>query len=359
LNRKDRPKISPPLPRKILLIRLRRIGDIVMTTRATAALKQALPGSSLTYVVEEPFRRLVEGNPHLDEVLVVPPHQGIVSFLLFIRRLRRERYDLAIDFHGGPRASRIAWLSRARVKVGYELKHKGFLYNVRVPRSHQGNPVHSVENHLNLVRAAGISVEDPLPPLSLPPARKEEADRIEGFWTDHGLPGAKVVVLHIGAGNQFRDWGASNLAALADRLAVLQDVRMILVGATQDMSRAENIRKTRPKKILSLAGKINLIELREVIARAALFVGPDSGPMHIAATTRAPIVALFGPTLPANFAPWKAEATLIEKPMDCRPCKQRQCLTEDFRCLRSITVAEVFTACTQYLQPTGKPAGLS
>ncbi len=320
-----------------------------MTTPAIAALKRALPRSSLTYVVEEPFLRLVEGNPDLDEVLVVPPHQGFISFLRFIRRLRRERYDLAIDFHGGPRASRITWLSRAKLKAGYELKHKGFLYDVRVPRSLHGTPVHSVENHLNLIRAAGLTVEEPLPPLSFPPARKKEAERIQGIWTDHGLSGTKVVVLHVGAGNEFRDWGAENLAALADRLAGLQDVRVILIGDVQDMSRAEDIRKTRPEKMLPLAGKINLIELREVIARAALFVGPDSGPMHIAATTRTPIVALFGPTLPANFAPWKAEATLIEKPMDCRPCKQRQCLTEDFRCLRGITVDEVFTACTQYL----------
>ncbi|MFZ2054188.1 MAG: glycosyltransferase family 9 protein [Candidatus Aminicenantales bacterium] len=350
MNRKDRPKTSLPLPQKILLIRLRRIGDIVMTTPAIAALRRSLPQSSLTYVIEEPFRRLVEGNPDLDEILVLPPHQGIFSFLRFIRRLRRERYDLAIDFHGGPRASRIAWLSRAKLKAGYELKHKGFLYDVRVPRSRQGAPVHSVENHLNLVRAAGVNVEEPLSPLALPPARKEETERIEGLWTDRGFPGAKVVVLHVGAGTEFRDWGLENLAALAGRLAGLQGVRVVLVGAAQDASRAEDIRKTRPAEILSLAGRMNLIELREVISRAALFVGPDSGPMHIAATTRTPIVALFGPTLPAHFAPWKAGATLIEKPLDCRPCKQRRCLTGDFRCLRNITVDEVFAACTRLLR---------
>jgi lipopolysaccharide heptosyltransferase II len=330
-----------------------------MTTPAIAALKRALPRSSLTYVVEEPFRRLVEGNPDLGEVLVVPSHQGFISFLRFIRRLRRERYDLAIDFHGGPRASRITWLSRARLKAGYELKHKGFLYDIRVPRSLQGAPVHSVANHLNLVKAAGIRIEEPWPPLSLPPAGKEEKERIDNFWADHGLSKAEVVVLHIGAGNEFRDWGAENLAALADRLAGSPDVRVILVGDVQDVSRAEDIRKTRPEKILSLAGKINLIELREVIALATLFVGPDSGPMHVAATTKTPIVALFGPTLPANFAPWRAEATLIEKPLDCRPCKQRQCLTGDFRCLRGITVDEVFTACMRYLQPKERAAGLA
>jgi lipopolysaccharide heptosyltransferase II len=324
-----------------------------MTTPAIAALKRALPLSSLTYVVEEPFRRLVEGNPDLDAVLVVPPHQGFFSFLRFIRQLRRERFDLAIDFHGGPRASRIAWLSRARLKAGYELKHKGFVYDIRVPRSRQGSPIHSVENHLNLIRAAGVRVEEPLPSLVLPPAGREEAERVEGLWTDHGLSEDKVVILHVGAGNEFRDWGAAHLAALAGRLAERPHVRVVLVGAAPDLSRAEGIRKANPARILSLAGSLNLIELREVICRAALFIGPDSGPMHIAATTNTPIIALFGPTLPAHFAPWKATATLIEKPLDCRPCRQRRCLTGDFRCLRGISVDEVIAACGQYLKPAG------
>ena len=330
-----------------------------MTTPAVAAIRRALPKASLSYVVEEPFRRLVEGNSDLDEVLVVPPHQNIFSFLRFLRRIRRKRYDLAIDFHGGPRASRITWLSGAAKKAGYELKHKGFFYDVRVPRSRGGTPVHSVENHLNLVRAAGIRVDEPWPPLFLPPALKGETERVEEFWTNLGLHGSRVIILHIGAGNEFRDWGAQNLAALAVRLAGLPGVRVILVGAAQDVSRAEDIRKTHPADILSLAGDLSLIELREVIARSALFVGPDSGPMHIAATTRTPIVAVFGPTLPAHFAPWRANAALIEKTLDCRPCKQRRCLTEDFRCLCAITVDEVLAACHRLLQPVDKSAGLS
>ncbi len=330
-----------------------------MTTPAIAAIKRVLPRSSLTYVVEEPFRRLVEGNPDLDKILAIPPHQNIFSFLRFIRWLRRERFDLAIDFHGGPRAARIAWFSRAKVKVGYELKYKNFFYDVRVPRNRKGAPVHSAENHLNLIRAAGIAAEEPSPPLSLPPARKEETARIDRLWRDHSLREATVVVLHVGAGNEFRDWGTENLTALAQRLAGLHGVRILLVGAAPDVSRAEDIRNIRPAVISSLAGKLSLIELREVIARAALFVGPDSGPMHIAATTRTPIVALFGPTLPAHFAPWRANATLIEKPLDCRPCKQRRCLTDDFRCLRTITVDEVFAACARLLRPAEKPAGFS
>jgi heptosyltransferase-1 len=321
-----------------------------MTTPAVAALKRALPGASLTYIVEEPYRRLVEGNPDIDEVILIPPHQSVLSFLEFIRRARRRRYDIVIDFHGGPRASRIAWLSRAALKVGYELKGKSFFYDIRVPRHRQGAPIHSVDNHLNLVRAAGLEVNGPWSRLILPAARKEETERLDKLWAAQGLVGAKVVVLHIGAGNEFRDWGGENLGVLAERLAGLPGVRVVLVGSQEDRPRAEEIRKKSPGAVLSLAGELNLIELREVIGRAVLFVGPDSGPMHIAATTPTPIVALFGPTLPANFSPWQARATLIEKPLDCRPCKQRECVTDDFRCLQTITADEVLRACFVFLK---------
>jgi lipopolysaccharide heptosyltransferase II len=320
-----------------------------MTTPAIAALKRELPQASLTYVVEEPYRRLVEGNPDIDEVVLVPPHQGVRSFLSLVRKVRRQKYDVAIDFHGGPRASRLAWLSRAGLKVGYELKHKGFIYDIRVPRHKEGAPVHSVENHLNLVRAAGIDVREPWPRLTMPAAGREESDRIDRLWADRGFSDAKVVALHVGAGNAFRDWGQQNLAGLAGRLAGLLGVRVILVGSASDAPRAEAIRKISPKSVLSLAGELNLVELREVIGRAALFVGPDSGPMHIAAAASTPVVALFGPTLPANFSPWQARATLVEKRLDCRPCKQRKCLTGDFRCLQSIAVDEVFGACLPFL----------
>jgi heptosyltransferase-1 len=325
-----------------------------MTTPAVKALKRALPQSSLTYIVEEPYRRLVEGNPDIDRVIPVPAHQGLLSFLGFVRRLRRERYDLVIDFHGGPRASRMTWLARAGLKVGYELKHKGSIYDRRVPRHRSGAAVHSVENHLNLVRAAGIAVKEPSSRLILPAPRSEESTRIDRLAGELRHGGSKLIILHIGAGNAFRDWGGPNLGALAKRLAGLPEARVVLVGASRDAARAAEIRRMPGPAVDSLAGELNLIELREIITRAALFVGPDSGPMHIAATTSTPIVALFGPTLPANFSPWLARATLLEKPLDCRPCKQRKCISADFRCLRTITVDEVFAACLQYLkqQPT-------
>ncbi|MCX6577481.1 MAG: glycosyltransferase family 9 protein [Candidatus Aminicenantes bacterium] len=359
--------------KKILLIRLRRIGDIIMTTPAVALLKTRLPGASLTYLVEEPYRRLVEGNPYLDRVIVVKKNQKFRDFVKLILQVRAEGYDALLDFHGGPRASWITFFSKARLKIGYRIKHKGFLYDIRVPRGREegdeGGFVHSVENHANLVRALGIAFdESAIPPLVHPDPTKEEAQRIRKILEEKGALRSKNVVLHIGAGNEFRDWGIENITGLVRRLARLPGLKIVMVGSASEVDqRAETdileelaaAGASDSQNIISLVGLLNLIELKEVIARAALFVGPDSGPMHVAASTSTPIVAYFGPTLPAHFAPWKAKAIFIEKAMDCRPCKQRRCVTADFRCLRSITPDEVFAACRNFLIPSTSPEGSS
>lgn len=350
MSRKEKPKIDSSALSRILLIRLRRIGDVVMTTPAVAALKEALPRASLSYVIEEPYRRLVEGHPLLDKVIVVPSGQSLAAFLRSVRQIRKEQYDIVIDFHGGPRAFLLALFSGAKVKVGYDLKYKGFIYDIRVPRTRRDERFHSVESHAGLVKAMGIPLREPLPPLFLPQPRKEEKEKIVNFWAENGLESARVITLHISAGNEFRDWGAQNLIELANMLARPPGIRIILVGSAEDREREEEILAKIQAPVLSLVGRANLSELQEVIRRSALFVGPDSGPMHIAAATATPIVALFGPTLPANFAPWRAQAILIEKELECRPCKQRRCLTEDFRCLRNIQPAEVFEACLKVLQ---------
>jgi len=345
-------------PSKILIVRLRRAGDIIMTTPAVTLLRKHFPAAKLAYLVEEPFRRLVEGNPDLDRVIAVSPKPPFADFIRFIREVRNEAYDILIDLHGGPRASWITFWSGAKVKAGYEIKGKRFLYDVRVSRRGAGGPVHSVQNHANLVRALGAEFGDSeIPPLSLPAAKPEEIVRVEAILRgakDDNAAGKefKLVVLHIGAGNRFRDWGKENLSALVKLLAALPNVRIALVGADADRGVQDEILAGGAAAVLPLAGRLNFIEVRELIRRAALFVGPDSGPMHLAASTETPIVAYFGPTLPAHFAPWRPSWTktvILQKDLSCRPCPQRECVTDDFRCLLAIGPDEVFAACRPFL----------
>lgn len=340
--------LDPASPSKILLLRLRRIGDIILTTPAVAALKKAFPLASLTYVVEEPYLRLVEGHPALDKIIAVKPNLSARDSWRLIRQIRKERYDAVLDFHGGPRTSLWTLLSKAGIKVGYLVRGRGWPYDKAVPRGRPEGPVHSADNHLNLVRTLGAAVSKK-PELFLPPARPGEIARIDRIFKENKLKGVRAIVLHIGAGNAFRDWGLKNLSALARRLAALAGVRVVLAGGEADRGREKEMLEAGGVAAFSLVGRLNLAELREVIGRAALFVGPDSGPMHIAASTSTPIVALFGPTLPGHFAPRRRHVVLIEKNLDCRPCRQRECRYKDFRCLQTISVDEVFKACRPFL----------
>jgi ADP-heptose:LPS heptosyltransferase len=348
LSPKDPPRTDLSRLRRILLIRLRRIGDIVLTTPAVRALRLALPEAEIVYVVEEPYRKLLEGHPDLDGIIIVGRSQTRTGFGKLVRKIRRKRFDAVLDFHGGPRASLLTWLSGAKLKIGYDIKWRGFIYGIRIPRRRDDGPIHSVENHVNLVRALGIDVGE-IPGLALPPANgSPEAREKDGIGT---------ILLHIGAGNRFRAWGADNLARLAALLNGIPGFRVILIGGPEDVAGASAILAGAPGTE-SLAGRCDLAELRDLMSRAAVFVGPDSGPMHIATAVGLPIVAWFGPTLPANFGPWKARggARIIEKDLPCRPCRQHECLSGDYRCLRDVTPEEVRDAVVSTLRAGGSLA---
>jgi ADP-heptose:LPS heptosyltransferase len=336
-----------PLDR-ILLVRLRKIGDIVLTTPAVEVLKRALPRASLTYVVEAPFRRLVEGHPALDDIVVLPRDASTGDVLAAARDARRKKYDAVLDFHGGPKAWWLTALSGARLKVGYSVKYRSFAYDRRVPRRPEHGRIHSVVNHVNLVRALGLDVPEP-PPMSLPDPIPQERERVDALYAGAAPEGTRTVVVHIGAGNAFRDWGEENWTALVLRLARTDRVRVLLAGGTDDRRRAASILARTPSNVFPATDDYNPIELREIIRRASLFIGPDSGPMHIAATTPTPSVVLFGPTVPEITGPWKPTATpiIFQRDLDCRPCRQRTCVHGDFRCLRSIEVREVYDACVR------------
>ena len=342
------PKIDLSSIERILLVRLRRIGDVVMTTPAVRSLRERFPHAHITYLVEEPYRDLVEGNPDLDEVLVYPRRLGVWAFLKRMRSLRNQTFDLLIDFHGGPRAFWITLFSGARYKVGHRLKYKHRFYTLTIPRESGSGLTHSVENHFNLVKAAGVTT-DTIPDLILPPSRKGDKARIKGMLAERGLSEKEYFVLHIGAGNRFRDWGLDNLAQLLQGLNQMPDSAVVLIGGPEDRPRASTLEEIHPARIFSLAGQLNLREVRDLIEGAVLYLGPDSGPMHLAASTQTPIVAFFGPTLPAHFAPWKARALLLEKDYECRPCRQRKCQLQDIPCLLSITPAEVIQAAASLL----------
>lgn len=349
---------------KILLVRLRLIGDVVFTTPIVAALRHHYPAAHLAYVVEPPAEPIVRGNPHLDDVIVAPLVGGLrraaVDALLG-RELRRRRYDIAIDLHGGPRAAWLAWASRAPMRIGYRIAGRWWMYTHVVDRAPNLTPRHSVANQWDLLAPLGIAPGNPAAnPVEMPddPAAGAAVDaRLEALGIDRS---AQLVVVHTSPSNPFRAWPAAAFEALVVELARRDPRRRILlVWGASDAEAARRIADGARSRLGRLAtavpdpGNFDLRELRALVSRAAVYIGVDSGPAHVAATTRTPIVLLLGPTLPERSRPWRDPAVPVEivdaGPLPCRPCHQRICEPGDFRCLRSISVERVLEAAERLL----------
>jgi lipopolysaccharide heptosyltransferase II len=349
---------------RILLVRLRQIGDVVFTTPAVHALRRTFPHAHIAYLVEPAAAPVVRHNPHLDDVIVAPRGRGVRGFLsdlTLARRLRAARYDMAIDFHGGPRASLLTWLSGAPVRLGYEIAGRGWMYTDRVARPRELRVRHSVENQWDLLAALGIAPpdreQDPVEMVADAGARA----RVDARVADAGLsPADTLIVVHVSAGNPFRRWPAPHFVELIRALVTADPRRAVVItsGPSEADAAARVIGGAREalgpdgRRVLA-SGELSLDELRAILDRAALYIGGDSGPLHIAAATRVPIVGLYGPTLPARSAPWRSAACVTESVdagvLPCRPCDQRVCEPGDFRCLTSILPAQVAAAAERAL----------
>jgi len=351
---------------RILLVRLRQIGDVVFTTPAIHALRRRFPDAQLSYIVEPAAAPVVLHNPNLNDVIVAPRVRGLSGLLADIalgRRLKAARFDIAIDFHGGPRASLLTWLSGAPVRIGYEIAGRGWMYTRRIARPRELRRRHSVENQWDLLDSLDIARPTrAIDPVEMP-ADDTTIAALEPRLRQCGVrPNDQVVVVHVSAGNPFRRWPIQHFVALIAKLAGNDPTRRFVVtsgpsegdAASRVIADARSVLGEASAERVVSCGEFSLAELRALFDRAALYIGGDSGPLHIAATSPVPIVGLYGPTLPERSAPWRSDryatASVDAGELPCRPCDQRACAPGDFRCLTRIQPEQVLEACLHVLR---------
>ena len=348
---------------RILLVRLRLIGDVVFTTPLIRALRRKFPAAHLAYVVEAPAAPVLRGNPHLDDLIVVPRRRGfarVADDVRLGRRVRKTRFDVAIDLHGGPRAAWLTWASGARMRIGYTIKGRQWMYTHAVDRAPDLGPRHSVLNQWDLLAPLGISAPDRAHDAIEIPSDRAASAAVERRLRDIGITGEhELIVIHVSAGNPFRRWPLDAFVDLVVQLASGGERRRILLTSGPSERAASQLVAQRARSMLGATVQVpdtedfSLPELRALVERAAVYIGGDSGPLHVASATTTPIVGLFGPTLADRSMPWRDPHLFAEAvdagPLPCRPCSQRECVTGDFRCLTSITPQQVVAAAERAL----------
>lgn len=326
------PRLAPDA--RLLLIRLRSMGDCLLLTSPVRALKAAFPGFRLAVLVDARFAACFSRNPDVEEIIAV---QGKASAA---RRLLARRFDAIINLHGGPTSLLYALCPRGPHIGGSHHQYR-WLYRDTYPAPDAA--LHATESTLGTFRWLGLTATTP-PPLRFEP-HDEEAGRIRMRLGDTGTPYA---VVHPAAAFDTKRWPLERFASAVAWLDA-RGLRPVLTCGPGEERLLDLIRRMHPH-ITTLPG-LSIPELAELLRGARLYLGNDSGPMHLAAAVGTPSVAIWGSSSAVRWRPWGVEHRVVQNPFSCNPCPGYRCLVAPSPlCIESVTVDQVQDAAAQLLQ---------
>ena len=294
----------------ILLIQLKRIGDLILTIPAIAAVREKFPDARITLVISDRGKALAPAITGVNELLVMP--RGFAG-LRTIAALTGRKFEYSVDFTRNDRSAILVLFSRAKKRVvsfriKVRSKFRTRFYNEFV--QHRMRDMHTIDYHLALLEPLGISNASTKIQLALPDTAKENATRL--------LESANVrrsfIIFHPGSARAEKFWNAQRWAEVMNHVRERHDVDLVLTGGSPAMEQTHigDIKSKLRAGLVDLSGKTDLLTLAAVIARARLLVTVDSAPMHLAAATGTPQVILFGPTNPFHWRPRDSAAIILQ-----------------------------------------------
>ncbi|MBX2990692.1 MAG: glycosyltransferase family 9 protein [Bacteroidetes bacterium] len=333
---------------RILLSRMKFIGDIVLTTPVIRSLRNAFPGAYIAYMGEKKAVSLLEHNPHLNELIPFDfskptlIEQPRVAWLL-----RRRKFDLAIDLFNNPRSALLTRATGARVRVGAERKGRGSLYTIQV--RDDGNPKTAIEFHNQFIRAVGVQPASNRTEIFLTEDEKREA-KIYLQWLDYENnpldPAKPIVGIHPGATWPAKRWLPERFAELADQIAAKLGAQIIITAGPNDDEAVRQVVRHSFATIKVLRA-LPLRQLAAIISHCAVYVANDNGTMHIGAALGVPTVGIFGPGEENIWFPYSSEEghAALRRDVACHPCHLDFCNREGgdyMECMKLLDVQDVF-----------------
>jgi len=334
---------------KILVRAPNWVGDAVMAIPALEGIRRARPGAEICVWARPAVADLFAGQPFADRILRYEfrdIHRGWLGRERLAGELRREEFDVAVLLQNAFEAAWLTWRARIPERIGYARDGRGRLLTraIRVPRKGE-IPGHESHYYLELLRGAGWIEDRPLIPairLSVSEQARNAAESIlrragarESAW--------RCAIAPVASYGAAKCWPAERFTLLADRLISECDADVIFFGTPDEKEIAVGICSAMKSRAISLVGETSSGELAALFSSCSLFIGNDSGAMHVAAAAGLPVIGIFGPTDPQGTAPVTEQFTLIHEPVSCSPCFLRRCPV-DHRCMERIAVDSVFAA---------------
>jgi len=359
---------------KILVIKLRHIGDVLLTIPAFRALRENFPDAHISALVNSGTEDVLAGHPLIDDIIVFDrgiKKAGLLDKYLkefsFLKMIRSKGFDMSVDLTSGDRAAVISRVSGARYRLAYTPGNNGFfgkkyLYT-HLARKDGGQ--HMVLQNLDVVKQFGISTDNLGVDIFIPEdARKFVKNILANSNTSRG---SRIVHIHPTSRWLFKCWKDEYMAEVISWL-IDKGIKVIVTSSPdkKELYKAKRILSlvsyqlpAISSQLIDLCGKTTIKQLAAISEASDIFFGVDSAPMHIAAAVGKPVIALFGPTGDA-WKPWGKNHTIISKDMECKPCQKGVCDKFELRrCLELITPDEVITVLSANLKLKADRIGIS
>lgn len=330
--------------RKILFINLAFIGDVILSTPATRALKQKYPQAEIDMLVIPLTAPLAKGNPYVHDVVVYDKrgeHKKYAKLWLLIQRLRERNYDMAVTTNFSLRSAVMAWVSGAKYRLGFDAQHASLFLTHSMPAKRDFIR-HEVHNQLDVVKPLGITDASTVLEYAIHEKERQAVEK------EIAVNQSRPLVLVCPAGSYARkSWTISGYAALLQALAVNADC--CLIGGRAEQSFLEEINKQAGGVARVFGGTFSLDQLPALIDRADLLITVDTGPLHIAQAVGTPVVALFGPSDSRVWGPRGKQDVVLQCAVDCSPCWGKGDCSAN-RCIEDIQSQDVIDQSLRILE---------
>ncbi len=333
--------------KKILIVRLSSMGDIILSTPLLRAIKQAYPKAIIDFAIKKEFALLMKYNPQINELIMVDTEDMETSR----KKIRDAKYDWIIDIQKSSRASQLLSGAGAGLMTTYHKDrfNRFLLINFKWNRFTNIKPVY--KRYFEAVEKFNIEADAEGTEIFFSAEEEKSVDQmLQQYGLGSGIP---FVTLCPGAKHATKEWTKDGYTELAKRLIEKYHCPIVLLGGPGDEKRCEEIRSDIPINCINLAGKLNLLESAALLKKTKLAVTNDSGLMHLAQSQKTPVVAIYGPTVREfGFYPLEKQSTVIETTISCRPCSKmgsNVCPKGHHKCMKDISVEKVFEATHNYL----------
>jgi heptosyltransferase-2 len=344
---------------KILVRATNWVGDAVMSLPALRTIRERWPQAEIVILGRAWVADLYRHQECADRLLVFDhrsKHRGFWGRERLAGELRAEKFDAAVLLQNAFEAAWLAWRAGIPERIGYARDGRSWLLTQSVPVPVRGEvPAHESYYYLELLRRAGWLEHLPsVHHIDLRVPEQAQHDAEQKLLAAGARPGATRIALAPGAAyGSAKCWLPERYATLADGLIAGADADVIIFGAPQERDVAERIaRSIQRRAVVNLAGATSIGDLPALLRACQLFVGNDSGAMHVAAAVGVPVVGIFGPTDPEATRPATPRFTLVREPVSCSPCLLRHCPI-DHRCMTRISVEQVLGAARAQLEHRG------